>query len=195
MKRFIDILFSSLGLIFLLPFFLIVIVLIKLSSKGPAFYIQQRVGQHGVEFGVFKFRTMYVDADKKGLLTVGGRDPRITRIGYFLRKYKFDELPQLINVLIGNMSLVGPRPEVKKYVDLYTHDQRQVLNVKPGITDFASLEYFEENELLGKSSNPEQTYVSEVMPKKLQLNLKYIQQSGTGTDLKLILRTVARIFG
>lgn len=195
MKRFIDILFSSLGLIFLFPFFLIVIVLIKVSSKGPAFYIQQRVGQHGVEFGVFKFRTMYVDADKKGLLTVGGRDPRITRIGYFLRKYKFDELPQLINVLIGNMSLVGPRPEVKKYVDLYTHDQRQVLNVKPGITDFASLEYFEENELLGKSSNPEQTYVSEVMPKKLQLNLKYIQQSGTGTDLKLILRTVARIFG
>ncbi len=195
MKRFIDILFSSLGLIFLFPFFLIVFVLIKVSSKGPAFYIQQRVGQHGVEFGVFKFRTMYVDADKKGLLTVGGRDPRITRIGYFLRKYKFDELPQLINVLIGNMSLVGPRPEVKKYVDLYTHDQRQVLNVKPGITDFASLEYFEENELLGKSSNPEQTYVSEVMPKKLQLNLKYIQQSGTGTDLKLILRTVARIFG
>lgn len=195
MKRFIDILFSLLGLIFLFPFFLIVIVLIKISSKGPAFYIQQRIGQHGLEFGVFKFRTMYVDADKKGLLTVGGRDPRITRIGYFLRKYKLDELPQLINVLIGNMSLVGPRPEVKKYVDLYTHDQRQVLNVKPGITDFASLEYFEENELLGKSSNPEQTYVSEVMPKKLQLNLKYIQQSGTGTDLKLILRTVARIFG
>ncbi len=194
MKRLFDILFSFLGLIVLLPFFIIIILLIKLTSQGPVFYVQQRVGQHGKDFGVFKFRTMHVDADKKGLLTVGGRDPRITGIGYFLRKYKLDELPQLINVLLGNMSLVGPRPEVRKYVELYTAEQRKVLNVKPGITDYASLEYFEENELLGKSSNPEETYITEVMPKKLHMNLKYIEEAGLITDLKLIFRTVARIF-
>ncbi len=194
MKRLFDILFSFLGLIVLLPFFIIIILLIKLTSQGPVFYVQQRVGQQGKDFGVFKFRTMHVDADKKGLLTVGGRDPRITGVGYFLRKYKLDELPQLINVLLGNMSLVGPRPEVRKYVELYTAEQRKVLNVKPGITDYASLEYFEENELLGKSSNPEETYIKEVMPKKLQLNLKYIEEAGLFTDLKLIFRTVARIF-
>jgi lipopolysaccharide/colanic/teichoic acid biosynthesis glycosyltransferase len=136
---------------------------------------------------------MVPDADKKGLLTVGGRDPRITRAGYFLRKYKLDELPQLINVLLGDMSLVGPRPEVRKYVDLYTAEQRQVLSVRPGITDYASLEYFEENELLAKSENPEETYICEVMPAKLKLNARYIKDVSFLTDIKIIMRTILRI--
>jgi lipopolysaccharide/colanic/teichoic acid biosynthesis glycosyltransferase len=136
---------------------------------------------------------MYKDADKKGLLTVGGRDPRITPIGYYLRKYKLDELPQLFNVLFGTMSLVGPRPEVRKYVDLYNDDQKKVLTVKPGITDYASLEYFDENELLGKSKDPEQTYINRVMPAKLELNKKYIREAGLGTDIRIIFGTLKRI--
>lgn len=136
---------------------------------------------------------MYKDSDKKGLLTVGGRDPRITPVGYFLRKYKLDELPQLFNVLLGSMSLVGPRPEVRKYVDLYTDEQKKVLSVQPGITDYASLDYINENELLAKSSEPEQTYIKEVMPAKLLLNMKYINEAGLGTDLKIIFRTIGRI--
>jgi lipopolysaccharide/colanic/teichoic acid biosynthesis glycosyltransferase len=134
------------------------------------------------------------NSDKKGLLTVGGRDPRITRVGYFLRKYKLDELPQLFNVLFGSMSLVGPRPEVRKYVDLYNEEQKKVLSVQPGITDYASLDYINENELLAKSLNPEETYIKEVMPAKLQLNLKYINEIGLGTDLKLIFKTIEKIF-
>jgi len=136
---------------------------------------------------------MHLDADKKGLLTVGGRDPRVTTIGYYLRKYKLDELPQLFNVLFGTMSLVGPRPEVRKYVDLYTKEQQQVLSVKPGITDFASLEYINENDLLAKSSNPEKTYIDEIMPAKLDLNIKYIQQQGIFVDFKIILNTISKI--
>lgn len=137
---------------------------------------------------------MQTDADKKGLLTVGSRDSRVTRMGYYLRKYKLDELPQLFNVLHGNMSLVGPRPEVRKYVDLYTTQQKHVLKVKPGITDFASIEYVNENELLAKATNPEQTYINEIMPHKLSLNLKYIEQQGFATDINIIFRTVAKIF-
>jgi len=137
---------------------------------------------------------MQTDADKKGLLTVGSRDSRVTSIGYYLRKYKLDELPQLFNVLSGSMSLVGPRPEVRKYVDLYTAQQKQVLNVKPGITDFASIEYVNENELLAKAANPEQTYISEIMPHKLSLNLKYIEQQGFITDLTIIFRTIGKVF-
>ena len=137
---------------------------------------------------------MKTDSDKKGLLTVGGRDPRVTGVGYFLRKFKLDELPQLLNVLFGNMSLVGPRPEVRKYVDLYNAEQKKVLNVKPGITDYASLDYINENELLAKSQNPEETYIKEIMPSKLQLNLKYINEAGFGTDLKIIFRTIGKIF-
>ncbi len=136
---------------------------------------------------------MHLDADKKGLLTVGGRDPRVTTIGYYLRKYKLDELPQLFNVLFGTMSLVGPRPEVRKYVNLYTIEQQQVLSVKPGITDFASLEYINENDLLAKSSNPEKTYIDEIMPAKLDLNIKYIQQQGIFVDFKIILNTISKI--
>ncbi len=138
---------------------------------------------------------MFTDSDKKGLLTVGGRDPRITPVGYFLRKYKLDELPQLFNVLFGSMSLVGPRPEVRKYVDMYNDEQKKVLSVQPGITDYASLDYINENDLLAKSQNPEETYIKEVMPAKLQLNLKYIQEAGLATDLKLIFKTIGKIFG
>ncbi len=150
-----------------------------ISCGFPVFYLQTRVGLNGKDFKLFKFRTMHKDSDKKGLLTVGGRDPRVTTIGYYLRKYKLDELPQLFNVLFGTMSLVGPRPEVRKYVDLYTKEQQQVLSVKPGITDFASLEYINENDLLAKSSDPEKIYIDEIMPAKLALNSKYIQQQST----------------
>lgn len=146
-----------------------------------------------MDFKLFKFRTMHKDADKRGLLTVGGRDPRITAIGYYLRKYKLDELPQLFNVLFGSMSLVGPRPEVRKYVDMYSAEQMRVLSVQPGITDFASLEYINENDLLAKSSNPEETYIKEVMPAKLTLNMKYINTKSLAVDLKIIFDTIRKI--
>lgn len=193
LKRLFDFFFSFLGLLILFPFFLVIGFLIVIDSKGGIFYRQIRVGKNGKDFGLFKFRTMRPDSDKKGLLTVGGRDPRITSIGFYLRKYKLDELPQLINVLIGDMSLVGPRPEVRKYVDLYNSEQQKVLLVKPGITDFASIEYFNENELLGKSENPEETYINEVMPDKLKLNLKYINSYSLATDFKIILKTLGKI--
>lgn len=192
-KRIFDIFFSLGGLVLLLPFFLIIAIAIIIDSRGGVFYRQKRVGKDGIEFGLWKFRTMFSGSDKKGLLTVGGKDARITKVGYFLRKYKLDELPQLINVFTGDMSLVGPRPEVKKYVDLYTPEQRMVLSVQPGITDYASLEYFEENELLGKSGNPEETYIQEIMPAKLSLNLRYIKEMSLLTDVKIIFRTILRI--
>jgi lipopolysaccharide/colanic/teichoic acid biosynthesis glycosyltransferase len=194
LKRSFDILFSFIGILFLLPFFLIISILIVLDSKGGIFYFQTRVGKASVDFKLFKFRTMKTDADKKGLLTVGSRDNRITKMGYFLRKYKIDELPQLINVLNGTMSFVGPRPEVRKYVDLYTTNQQIILDVKPGITDFASLEYFNENDLLAKSENPEKTYIEEVMPAKIELNKKYIAEPSLSTDISIILKTIQRIF-
>jgi lipopolysaccharide/colanic/teichoic acid biosynthesis glycosyltransferase len=181
------------GILILSPLLLILFLSVAFNSGFPVFYLQTRVGKNNKDFRLFKFRTMYLDSDKKGLLTVGGRDPRITPVGYFLRKYKLDELPQLFNVLIGDMSLVGPRPEVRKYVDMYNAEQKQVLNVKPGITDYASLEYINENELLSKSSNPEQTYINEVMPAKLLLNMKYINEAGLKTDLKIILKTIQKI--
>ena len=171
-----DIFFSFIGLIVLFPLFLVIALIITLDSKGGVFYKQTRVGKGGKDFKLFKFRSMAVDSDKKGLLTVGGNDSRITKPGYFIRKYKIDELPQLINVFIGDMSLVGPRPEVRKYVDLYNQEQQKVLSVKPGITDFASIEFINENEVLGISENPEKTYIEEVMPIKLKLNLKYIEE-------------------
>lgn len=193
LKRFFDIICSLIGIILLLPFFIIVSLLIIINSGFPVFYIQTRVGKDNRNFKLFKFRTMHADADEKGLLTVGGRDPRVTSIGYYLRKYKFDELPQLFNVLIGTMSLVGPRPEVNKYVDLYNTEQLQVLSVKPGITDFASLEFINENELLAQSSNPEETYINKIMPEKLTLNLKYIAQQNFVTDIKIIINTLLKI--
>ena len=192
-KRCFDIIVSLIAIIILLPILLLIALWIKIDSRGSIIYKQIRVGKGGRDFGIFKFRTMHPDSDIKGLLTVGGRDPRITNAGYLLRKYKLDELPQLFNVLKGDMSLVGPRPEVRKYVSRYSDEQLKVLSVKPGITDFASIHYSNENEILAKSANPEQTYVQEIMPHKLALNLKYIQEAGIITDLKIIAGTVAKI--
>ena len=191
--RFFDFILSLVGLVILAPLFIVLSVWIKIDSIGPVFYKQIRVGQNGKDFGLFKFRSMVVDADKKGLITVGGRDPRITRSGYFIRKYKLDELPQLINVLVGDMSLVGPRPEVRKYVDLYTYEQQKVLSVKPGITDYASIEYMDENEILGKSTDPEKTYIEEIMPEKIKYNMKYIKNRSLIEYFKIIFLTVLKI--
>lgn len=189
MKRLLDITASGLGLIFLSPLFLIVALWIKSDSPGPVFYRQSRVGRYGKDFRLFKFRSMRVGSDKKGLITVGGHDPRVTRSGYYIRKYKLDELPQLINVFIGDMSLVGPRPEVRKYVDLYTPEQLHVLDVRPGITDLASIRYRNENELLAKASDPEQYYREVVMQDKLRINLEYVSNHSFWYDIKLIFRT------
>lgn len=193
MIRFFDFILSLVGLVVLAPIFIVLAIWIKTDSKGPVFYKQVRVGQNGIDFGLFKFRSMVVDADKKGLITVGGRDPRITRSGYFIRKYKLDELPQLINVLVGDMSLVGPRPEVRKYVELYTDEQQKVLSVKPGITDYASIEYMDENEILGKSNDPEKTYIEEIMPEKIKYNMKYIQNKNVSEYFKIIFLTLLKI--
>lgn len=194
MKRIFDIVLSLFGLIILAPFFILVALLIVMDSRGGVFYRQVRVGKDGKDFYLFKFRSMRTDADKKGLLiTVGGRDSRITRMGYYIRKYKVDELPQLLNVFFGDMSLVGPRPEVRRYVEMYNAEQKMVLTVKPGITDYASIEYSNENELLGKATDPEKVYIEEIMPTKLKLNLKYIAEQGTVTDLKIIFKTLAKI--
>jgi lipopolysaccharide/colanic/teichoic acid biosynthesis glycosyltransferase len=188
-----DIVFSLGFILVLTPILLLIAIWIKLDSTGPVFYLQERIGLHRKPFRIYKFRTMHPDADKRGLLTVGGRDPRVTRAGYYLRKFKLDELPQFFNVLGGSMSLVGPRPEVKRYVDLYNSTQLNVLNVKPGITDYASIEYSDENELLGKAADPERTYIDEIMPAKLELNLKYINDQGIFTDCKILFRTFLKI--
>ncbi len=193
-KRCFDIVVSLIAIIILLPLLLLIALWIKADSRGNVLYRQIRVGKGGKDFGILKFRTMRPDSDSKGLLTVGGHDPRITKAGYILRKYKLDELPQLFNVLAGQMSLVGPRPEVRKYVSRYSAEQLKVLNVKPGITDYASILYSNENEILAQSADPEQTYVQEIMPHKLALNLKYIQVAGIITDLKIIAGTVTKIF-
>ena len=193
MKRLFDILFSLFILLFFLPFGIVLSVLIILESKGGVFYKQERIGKNGNPFYLLKFRSMRTNADKLGKLTVGMRDPRITRIGYFIRKFKLDEFPQFINVLKGEMSIVGPRPDVKEYVDLYTAEQRTILLVKPGITDYASLEYFEESDLLAKSSHPEKTYIEEIMPAKIKLNQKYIANPTLLVDLKIIFLTAKRI--
>ena len=192
-KRIFDILFSSVILLFFLPIGLIISLLIILTSPGGVFYRQERVGKSGIPFLIMKFRSMRTDSDVKGKLTVGMRDPRITSIGYFIRKYKLDEFPQFINVLKGEMSVVGPRPEVQEYVVLYNEDQRKVLQVKPGITDYASLYYFKENELLAQSVDPQKTYIEEIMPAKLKLNEKYLENPTVFHDLKIIFKTFAKI--
>lgn len=189
MIRLFDIFFSALGLIILFPFFVVFYLLIRIESKGGAFYIQERIGKNGKPFGLYKFRTMRVGSDTERLLTVGERDSRITRIGYILRKTKIDELPQLLNVLKGDMSLVGPRPEVRKYTDLYTEEQRKVLSVRPGITDYASIEYVNENELLSKADDPERMYIEEVMPDKIKLNMKYLKHYTVGEYFRIIFLT------
>lgn len=193
MIRFCDIVFSAIGLLLLSPLFLLVYILIRCESKGGGFYCQQRVGKDGRMFGLYKFRSMRTGSDKKGLITVGGHDSRITRMGYFIRKYKIDELPQLWNVLKGDMSLVGPRPEVKKYVDLYTEEQRRVLSVRPGITDYASIEYVDENEILGKADDPDRVYVEEIMPAKIKLNMRYIENRNLNEYFKIIGLTFINI--
>jgi lipopolysaccharide/colanic/teichoic acid biosynthesis glycosyltransferase len=193
MIRFIDLIFSFFGLIFLSPVFFIISILIKFESKGGVFYKQERIGKNKVSFQLFKFRSMAVNSDKSGLLTVGMNDSRITKIGHFIRKFKIDELPQLINVLKGEMSLVGPRPEVKKYVDLYSESQQIVLYVKPGMTDLASIEFSNENELLEKQEQPELYYIEHIMPKKIELNKQFIQNPTVYQYFRVILLTLKKI--
>lgn len=191
MKRLFDIVCSFFGLVILSPLFIFLSLWVGLSSRGGVFYKQQRVGLNGRDFTLYKFRSMATGSDKKGLLTVGGKDSRITKAGYFIRKYKLDELPQLFNVLKGDMSFVGPRPEVRKYVDMYSEKQRRVLSVRPGITDIASMKYRNENDLLAKAENPEQYYIDVIMPDKLALNLNYIDTRNFFRDIKLIFSTIA----
>ena len=190
MIRFFDVLFSSLGLVVLSPVFLLVSLCIVADSRGGVFYRQTRVGKNGKDFRLYKFRSMRGGADKRGLITVGAKDARITRVGYFLRKYKLDELPQLLNVLKGEMSLVGPRPEVRKYVEMYTAEQRKVLSVVPGITDYASIEYVDENRILGEATDPDRAYVEEIMPDKIRYNMKYINHRTVGEYFKIIFLTL-----
>ena len=192
-KRGIDILFSLIGLICLFPFFIFISFFIFITSKGGVFFVQLRVGKNNKDFKLYKFRTMFLNSDSKGLLTVGNNDKRITKLGYYLRKNKLDELPQLINVLNGTMSIVGPRPEVRKYVNLYNSEQKSILDVKPGITDLASIMYYNENEILANSVNPEQTYINEIMPIKLELNKQYINEMSLFTDLKIIFKTFIKL--
>jgi len=192
LKRIFDITLSLFGLIILLPFMLIIAILIKIDSKGPVFFKQIRVTKNGKEFKIFKYRTMRVGSDKYSQITVG-KDGRITKIGSFLRKYKLDEIPQLINVLIGDMSLVGPRPEVPKYVALYTDEQKEILKVRAGITDYASIEFSDENDLLASEEEPEKAYIEKIMPKKIELNKKYLSEISILTDIKIILLTIKKI--
>ncbi len=193
MKRLFDILFSFGILLLFFPIGLIVSIWILFESKGGVFYFQERIGLNGKPFMLWKFRTMVKNADKSGQLTVGMKDSRITKSGYFIRKYKLDEFPQFVNVLIGQMSVVGPRPEVYEYTKLYSDDQKEILNVKPGITDLASLEYFNENELLGKSEDPQKTYIEEIMPAKIVLNKSYLANPSLLNDLKIIWRTFVKV--
>ena len=192
LKRIFDITLSLFGLIILLPFMLIIAILIKFDSKGTVFFKQIRITKGGKEFKIFKYRTMRVGSDKYSQITVG-KDGRITKIGSFLRKYKLDEIPQLINVLIGDMSLVGPRPEVPKYVALYTDEQKEILKVKAGITDYASIEFSDENDLLASEEDPEKEYIEKIIPKKIELNKKYLSEISVLTDIRIILLTIKKI--
>ena len=193
MKRCFDLLFSIVGILLLSPVLILIAVVIFSESKGGIIYRQTRVGQNNKDFKLLKFRTMFADSDKKGLLTVGKKDVRITKSGYILRQSKLDELPQLFNIIKGDMSLIGPRPEVRKYVNLYTPEQLQVLTVRPGLSDLASLEYIDENELLAQSETPEELYISTIMPAKLKLNLEYIQKQSFIFDVQLIFKTISKI--
>lgn len=193
MIRFFDLIFSIMGLVILSPLFIVLYLLIRIESKGGGFYSQERIGKNGKPFKLYKFRSMRIGSDKKGLITIGEKDNRITKTGFILRKYKLDELPQLWNVFIGDMSLVGPRPEVKKYTDLYTEEQKQVLHVRPGITDWASIKYVDENIILGESKTPDEAYVNLIMPNKIKLNMVYIQNQTLGEYFKIIFTTFKEI--
>lgn len=190
MKRLFDIIASGLGLIVLSPLFFILAIWIKCDSKGPVFYRQVRVGRNNKDFRIFKFRTMWVGSDKGSLVTIGGHDPRITRSGYFIRKFKFDELPQLINVFVGEMSLVGPRPEVRHYVDYWTSEQMRVLDIRPGITDPASIKFRNENELMAQAEDPERYYIEVIMQEKLKIYLDYVENHSFWGDIILIFKTL-----
>ena len=194
MKRVFDIFCSFIILIIFLPFGILIALFVLFDSRGGVFYVQERVGKDQKPFGLIKFRTMFVNSEKEGKLTVGMNDYRITRIGRFLRRSKLDEFPQFFNVLIGDMSIVGPRPEIREYVALYSDEQKIILNFKPGITDVASLEYYRENEILGAAEDPEKTYIEEIMPAKIELNKKYIKNASIGQDIKIMWRTVLRMF-
>lgn len=193
MKRLFDIVASGLGLVVLSPVFAVLAIWIKADSKGPVFYRQTRVGRDNKDFRLFKFRSMRPDSDKLGLITVGGHDPRVTRSGYYIRKYKLDEFPQLINVFKGDMSLVGPRPEVRKYVDMYTPEQMRVLSVRPGITSLASIRYRNENDILAAAEDPDRCYIEKVMPDKLNIDLEYVDRATLWNDIKLIFSTFKEI--
>ncbi len=190
MKRLFDIVCSFFGLVFLSWLFVFVALWVGLSSRGGVFYCQRRVGRCNRDFTIYKFRSMRVNSDRQGLLTIGGRDGRITKAGVFIRKYKLDELPQLFNVLRGDMSFVGPRPEVRKYVELYTEEQKKVLTVRPGITSLSSIKYRNENEILSRSDNPEQYYIDVIMQDKLAIELDYLEQRSLLTDIKVIFQTI-----
>ena len=193
MKRLFDIIASGMGLICLSPLFFVFSIWIKCDSQGPVFYRQVRVGRGNKDFSLFKFRSMRPDSDKLGLITVGGRDPRVTRSGYYIRKYKLDEFPQLINVFLGDMSLVGPRPEVRKYVEMYTPEQMKVLSVRPGITSLASIRYRNENDILAAAEDPDKCYIEQVMPDKLAIDLEYVKQATLLNDIRLIFSTFKEI--
>jgi lipopolysaccharide/colanic/teichoic acid biosynthesis glycosyltransferase len=193
MIRCFDIFFSLLGLLLLSPVFIIIALYIRLNSPGGIFYKQTRVGKNGKDFKLYKFRTMKTGSDKGSLITIGVKDNRITSVGYYLRKYKLDELPQLLNVLTGDMSLVGPRPEVRKYVNLYSPEQQKILSILPGITDYASIEYMDENRLLGNSANPDETYIEQVIPAKIQYNMRYINNHTITEYFKIIFITLLKI--
>ena len=193
MKRAFDLLFSFIILTLFLPFGILISMLIMIGSKGGVFYRQERIGRHGKPFMLLKFRSMRIDSDQQGKLTVGMNDSRITQIGLFIRKYKLDEFPQFINVLLGEMSIVGPRPEVEEFVSLYNTSQKRVLEVKPGVTDYASIEYFNENAILAEANDPKKTYIEIIMPEKIRLNEKYISNPTLAHDLKIIFRTILRI--
>lgn len=192
-KRVFDLCFALIGLICLIPLFIVIACIIRLDSRGSIFYVQRRIGRNGIEFLLYKFRTMYVHSEQLGLLTIGSHDYRITNSGYWLRKYKLDELPQLFNILIGDMSFVGPRPEVRKYVENYTQQQQKVLLIKPGITDWASILYYNENEILAKSENPEYLYINEIIPTKILQNLNYIDRHNLWIDLRIIFQTLKKV--
>ena len=195
MKRLFDLLFSVTVLLFFLPFGIILGLLIAGTSSGGVFYRQERIGLNGKAFKLFKFRSMSVNAEKSGSLTIGMKDSRITKIGYLIRKFKIDEFPQFLNVILGDMSIVGPRPEVREFVELYTPEQAKILDIKPGITDYASIEYFNENELLAKADDPKKTYIEVVMPDKIKINEKYLTNPTLGHDLKIIIKTILKILG
>lgn len=192
-KRLFDIIMSTFGLLITAPFLVLIAIAIKMDSTGPILFKQIRVGKNEKEFKILKFRTMIIDAEKKGMQITVGKDSRITKVGHFLRKVKLDELPQLLNVFIGEMSFVGPRPEVPKYVAMYTTQQKNVLRVSPGITDLASIEYRDENSILAKSDDPESIYINQIMQEKLKLNLEYIIKASFVFDIYLIFQTLFKI--